>query len=117
MLTDELRYKLLKALEQNPNLSQRQLSKELGISLGKVNFCVNALLDVGLLKAQNFKSSQNKLAYAYILTPKGIEEKAAVTTRFLHRKLKEYAEIEKEIELIEQELTVCKTSKVVAPSN
>ncbi|MBU2862993.1 MarR family EPS-associated transcriptional regulator [Reinekea forsetii] len=104
MLTDELRYKLLKALEQNPNLSQRQLSKELGISLGKVNYCINALLDVGVLKAQNFKSSQNKLAYAYVLTPKGLEEKAEVTTRFLHRKLKEYAEIEREIETIKAEL-------------
>lgn len=108
MLTDELRYKLLKALEQNPNLSQRQLSKELGISLGKVNFCVNALMDVGVLKAQNFKNSQNKLAYAYVLTPKGIEDKAEVTTRFLHRKLKEYAEIEREIETIRDELTAGK---------
>jgi len=110
MLTDELRYKLLKALEQNPNLSQRQLSKELGISLGKVNFCVNALLDVGVLKAQNFKNNQNKLAYAYILTPKGIEEKTAVTTRFLHRKLKEYAEIEQEIEIAQIELKTLASS-------
>lgn len=61
-------------------------------------------MDVGVLKAQNFKNSQNKLAYAYVLTPKGIEDKAEVTTRFLHRKLKEYAEIEREIELIRKEL-------------
>ena len=104
MLTDELRYKLLKALEQNPNLSQRAIAKELGISLGKVNFCLNALLDVGWVKVQNFKNSDNKLKYAYVLTPQGIEEKAKVTSRFLHNKLKEYAELESEIEDIRKEL-------------
>jgi len=104
MLNDELRYKLLRALEQNPNLTQRQMSKALGISLGKVNFCIKASLAIGLIKAENFKNSKNKLGYAYILTSKGIEEKSAVTTRFLHRKLQEYAEIEKEIKLMKLEL-------------
>ena len=111
MLTDELRYQLLKALEHNPNLSQRQLAKELGISLGKVNYCMNALLDVGLIKVNNFKNNQNKLSYAYLLTPNGIEEKANVTTRFLHNKLKEYAELEATIEDIRKELQAQQSSK------
>ena len=114
MLTDELRYKLLKALEQNPNLSQRAMAKELGISLGKVNFCLNALLDVGWVKAQNFKNSDNKLRYAYVLTPKGIEEKSNVTVRFLQRKLEEYADIELEINQIRKELNDAKISEVLS---
>ena len=105
MLTDELRYKLLRALEKNPNMSQRAIAKELGISLGKVNFCINALLEVGLIKAKNFKNSQNKIGYAYVLTPQGIEEKSNVTVRFLQRKLEEHAEIEAEINQIRKELS------------
>ena len=104
MLTDELRYRLLKALEYNPNLSQRAIAKELSISLGKVNFCLNALLDLGWVNALNFKNSDNRLKYAYVLTPQCIEEKANVTTRFLHHKLKEYAELEATIEDIRKEL-------------
>ena len=113
MLTDELRYKLLKALEQNPKLSQRALAKELGISLGKVNYCVNALLEVGWIKANNFKNSQNKLRYIYLLTPKGIEGKATVMSRFLERKLQECSEIETEIKQLKAEIRkaerFCKT--------
>ncbi|MDX1353185.1 MAG: MarR family EPS-associated transcriptional regulator [Thiomicrorhabdus sp.] len=105
MLTDELRYKLLRALEKNPNMSQRAIAKELGISLGKVNFCINALLEVGLIKAKNFKNNQNKIGYAYVLTPQGIEEKSNVTVRFLQRKLEEHAEIEAEINQIRKELS------------
>lgn len=104
MLTDELRYKLLQQLEKNPQMSQRDMAKALGISLGKVNFCVNALLEVGWLKAKNFKNNQNKLGYAYILTPKGIEEKSRVTSRFLKRKLEEYEELSAEIEEIKRQL-------------
>ena len=113
MLNDELRYKLLKALEQNPNLTQREMAKALGISLGKVNFCIKALLEVGLIKAENFKNSKNKLGYAYILTSKGVEEKASATTRFLHRKLREYAAIEKEIELVRSELEIVDFTKAI----
>ena len=104
MLTDELRYKLLKALEQNPNLSQRALAKELGISLGKVNYCINALLEVGWIKARNFKNSQNKLGYAYLLTPTGIEEKVNVTRRFLQAKIDEYVILDSEIRTMRAEL-------------
>ena len=97
MINDELRYKILRAMEQNPNQTQREMAKALGISLGKVNFCIKALLEVGLIKAENFKNNKNKLGYAYILTPKGLEEKKSVTARFLRGKLHEYAVIEREI--------------------
>lgn len=96
-LNDELRYKLLKALEANPNASQRELSKAIGVSLGKTNFCIKALLDVGWIKANNFRNSQNKLAYSYLLTPKGVEEKLAVTKRFLKAKVAEHIALEVEI--------------------
>lgn len=102
-MTDELRYKLLKALEANPNASQRELSNALGISLGKTNFCIKALLDIGWIKANNFKNSQNKLAYRYLLTPRGVEEKLVITKRFLKNKLNEYEALELEIEALRQE--------------
>src|SRR5690554_3859687 len=106
MLTDEYRYKVLKLLAENPNLSQRDLARELGISLGKVNYCIQALIEKGMVKAGNFKSSQNKQAYAYLLTPKGIEDKAKVTARFLNRKLAEYETLQAEIECLREEVLV-----------
>jgi len=104
VLEDELRYKLLKALEQDPNLSQREMAKVLGVSLGKANFCINALVEVGWVKAKNFKNSTNKLRYAYVLTPKGIDEKSAVTKRFLQRKIAEYEDLQQEIHQIKADL-------------
>src|SRR4051812_39972089 len=104
MLDDSTRYRLLKLLQTNPELSQRQLAHELGVSLGKVNFCLRALLDKGLVKVRNFRDSHNKLAYAYYLTPKGAEEKVRATTQFLKRKMKEYEEIEREIEQLKREV-------------
>ncbi len=104
MLSDDLRYKLLKRLEENPNLSQRELARELNISLGKVNYCLKALLDKGWLKMGNFKKNPNKLGYAYILTPSGLEEKANVTSRFLKRKLQEHEELTQEIEQLRKEV-------------
>lgn len=106
MLTDEYRYKVLKLLAENPHLSQRELARELGISLGKVNYCVQALIEKGMVKASNFKNSQNKPAYAYLLTPKGMEDKAKVTARFLNRKLAEYEALQAEIELLRKEILV-----------
>ena len=103
MLTDEYRYKILKLVEANPEISQRELAEALGVSLGKTNFCLKALIKVGMLKAINFKNNKNKLAYMYLLTPKGIEEKAVITTRFLKRKLQEFHALEKEINLLRQE--------------
>jgi EPS-associated MarR family transcriptional regulator len=103
MLTDEYRYKILKILEANPEISQRDLARELNISLGRVNFCLKALIEKGLLKATNFKNSHNKLAYMYLLTPSGIEEKSAITARFLKIKMQEYAALEAEIEQLRHE--------------
>lgn|SRR5690606_4310386 len=106
MLTDEYSYKVLKLLAENPLLSQRDLARELGISLGKVNYCIQALIEKGMVKAGNFEDSPKKQAYAYLLTPKGIEDKAKVTARFLNRKLAEYEELQAEIERLRKEILV-----------
>ena len=103
MLTDEYRYKILKILETNPEISQRDLARKLDVSLGRANFCLKALIEKGLLKATNFKNSQNKLAYMYLLTPSGIEEKSAMTAQFLKIKMQEYADLEDEIEQLRRE--------------
>lgn len=97
MLSDEYRYKLLKHLESNPEVSQRELAGELGISLGRVNFCIQALVEKGLVKANNFRNSKNKKGYAYFLTPRGIEEKARITVQFLKIKISEHEALKKEI--------------------
>jgi EPS-associated MarR family transcriptional regulator len=103
MLTDEYRYKLLRLLEANPQTSQRDLAQALGISVGRVNYCLNALIEKGHLKAQNFKNNKNKRAYMYYLTPRGFEEKARVTVRFFRQKLMEYEALSREIEDLRHE--------------
>jgi EPS-associated MarR family transcriptional regulator len=103
MLTDEYRYKIFKLVEANPEISQRELARELGISLGKVNYCLKALIEKGLLKAGNFRNSKNKMAYVYKLTPKGIEEKTNVTVRFFKQKMTEYEALKSEIEFLRHE--------------
>jgi EPS-associated MarR family transcriptional regulator len=104
MLTDEVRYKLLKLLKPNPELSQREVARELGISLGKVNYCLQALVEKGWIKVANFKNSKNKSAYMYLLTPRGIEEKARVTAEFLRYKLQEHRALTAEIDQIRDEV-------------
>lgn len=103
MLTDEYRYRILKLLEADPHASQRKIADELGISLGRVNFCLQALIEKGLVKANNFVNSANKRAYLYLLTPKGIEERAIVTARFLKRKMDEYELLKRELEELQRE--------------
>ena len=103
MLDETTHYGLLKTLEENPSLSQRDLAKRLGISLGKVNFCLNALVAKGSLKINNFRNNENKLAYAYLLTPRGVEEKARITVGFLKNKMQEYEQLRKEIEELKRE--------------
>jgi EPS-associated MarR family transcriptional regulator len=103
MLSEEVRYKLLRLLEPNPSLSQREVARELGISLGKVNYCLRALMDRGLIKVANFKNSKNKSAYKYLLTPRGLEEKARVTRLFLRMRMEEYEALRQEIEQIRHE--------------
>jgi EPS-associated MarR family transcriptional regulator len=104
MLTDEYRYKILKILEVNPEISQRDLARELDISLGRANFCLKALIEKGLLKATNFRNSHNKLAYMYLLTPSGIEAKSAITAQFLKIKMQEYANLQAEIQELRREV-------------
>ena len=104
MLTDEYRAKILRILEEAPGTSQRELARELGISLGKVNYCLQALIEKGFVKARNFRNSSNKKAYMYYLTPKGIEHKARVTARFFARKLAEYETLTQEIESLRAEV-------------
>ncbi|HYD57332.1 MAG TPA: MarR family EPS-associated transcriptional regulator [Burkholderiales bacterium] len=104
MLDEETRFRLLRLLQDHPELSQRQLALELGISVGKVNYSMRALLERGLVKVRNFRDSQNKLAYAYYLTPKGAEERVRATAQFLKRKMKEYEQIRDEIEELKREV-------------
>lgn len=101
---DSLTYKLLKNLEDGPQLSQRARSESLGISLGKVNYCLQALITKGWVKFKNFQQSDNKSGYVYILTPQGLEEKSKVTARFLNRKMAEYEQLQQEIEALKQEI-------------
>lgn len=105
MLTDEYRYKILKLVDSNPEISQREIAKQLGISLGKANFCLKALIEVGMVKASNFRNSKNKLAYMYLLTPSGIETKSAITLRFLKHKVEEHDALLKEIEELRKEVS------------
>ena len=101
---EEAHYKLLRLIEAKPDLSQRELAREMGVSLGKVNYCVNALIEKGLVKARNFRNSKNKLAYAYLLTPRGVEQKAAITAHFLKRKIAEYESLRSEIVELRREV-------------
>ena len=102
-MKDEIAYKLLKLIEAEPHLSQREIAEKMGVSLGKTNYCLKALIDKGFIKLQNFYNNKRKSAYIYLLTPQGIEEKAAVTYRFLQRKINEYESIKKEIESLKVE--------------
>lgn len=94
----------MRLVEANPDITQRQLARELGISLGGVNYCMNALIEKGLVKMERFRASENKLAYAYALTPKGMSEKARLTRGFLQRKMEEYERLREEIESVREEL-------------
>lgn len=102
-IDDETRYRLLRALAANPELSQRDLAQHFGISVGKVNYCLKALLEKGYVKAVNFKNSKHKSAYLYQLTPAGIAAKSHATVLFLQRKQEEYELLKREIELLMEE--------------
>ncbi len=102
-LNENTRFTVLRLLQANPQMTQRDLAQALGVSLGKTNYCLKALLDKGLLKLHNFQSSQRKLAYAYLLTPSGIAEKTALTGRFLQRKMHEFEALKAEIESLQSE--------------
>ena len=100
----ELRLRVLRALEANPELSQRQLAAELAVSLGGVNYALRALIERGFVKADNFRKSGNKVAYLYVLTPRGVAEKVLLATAFLGRKLEEFEVLRQEIEALKGEV-------------
>ena len=99
----EIHLKILKHIESNPQISQRQLAQELGVSVGKINYCVQALITKGWVKAGNFKRSANKMSYLYLLTPAGIDEKTKLTASFLKRKIAEHEIITIEIEQLKRD--------------
>ena len=103
MLTDEYRYRILKLLESNPTASQRDIARELGVSLGRVNFCLQALVEKGLIKVNNFRKNESKRVYLYYLTPRGVQEKTKVTVRFLKAKLGEYESLKREVAQLQRE--------------
>lgn len=103
-MQDADNYKILKLIEQNPEISQRELARQMGISLGKTNYCLKALINVGIIKAKNFQHSNNKTGYLYKLTPAGVEEKLKITKRFLASKIEEFETIQKEIEELRTEV-------------
>ncbi len=111
MDNDELRLKTLRLIEVNPSISQRQMARQLGVSLGGINYCLKALAEIGWIKVGNFAKSSHKLGYIYLLTPRGIKEKARITANFLEKKRKEYDALRCEIDLLEVELAKVVDSK------
>ena len=105
---EEIQFEVLRRLHQTPQVSQRALAKNLGVGLGTINFCFQALVEKGLVKMQNFSQSTNKLCYAYLLTPAGLAEKSKLTAEFLRRKVVEYEKLQAEIEALRSELIVSK---------
>ncbi len=117
MLSEEDRFKLFRLIESNPRMSQRDVAQALGISLGKVNYCINAFVTRGWVKASNFKNSKNKAAYMYLLTPRGIEEKARVTMRFLQARIREYESLKEEIQALRAEAERQAANKIMNPGS
>lgn len=103
-MDDEVRLSILRLLDERPNVSQRELARELGLSLGKTNYCLRALIEKGWVKARNFRNNQNKLAYAYVLTPAGLRAKATATLNFLERKQREFERLQAEIARLRSEV-------------
>ncbi len=101
-LKEDTRFRVLTLLESKPDLNQREMAKALGVSLGGVNYCLRALVDKGLVKMHNFQENENKLGYAYLLTPSGMAEKLALTANFLQRKQQEYTALKAEIEALQK---------------
>ena len=101
---EDTNFRVMRILQDNPDITQRELAEQLGISVGGLNYCLKALMDKGFVKMQNFSSSKNKFKYVYLLTPQGIVERMALTDRFLKRKMTEYEALKSEIELLQQEV-------------
>ena len=116
IVKDDTHFWVLKLMQDNPGMTQRALAKELGISLGGANYCLQALVEKGWLKIKNFSQSKNKMGYAYILTPVGVTEKAALTGRFLKRKMQEYEDLKAEIEALQRDVKPAESAKNKAAS-
>jgi len=101
---EDTKFRVMRLLEENPDLTQRELAERLGISVGGLNYCLKALMEKGLVKMRNFAHSKNKFGYIYMLTPSGMAEKAAITQRFLQRKMEEYESLKAEIDALRQDL-------------
>jgi EPS-associated MarR family transcriptional regulator len=104
-LQEDTYFRVMRLLEENPDLTQRELAEKLGISVGGLNYCLKALMEKGLVKMKNFANSKNKFGYVYVLTPTGMAEKAAITQRFLKRKMEEYEALKKEIVALRTEIS------------
>ena len=102
-IQEDTYFRVLRILQENPDLTQRELAEKLGVSVGGLNYCLKALMDKGWVKMQNFQNSKNKFKYVYLLTPQGIAERVALTSRFLDRKMQEYEALKAEIESLRQD--------------
>ncbi len=105
-LQEDTYFRVMRILQENPDLNQRELAEKLGISVGGLNYCLKALMEKGLVKMKNFAKSKNKFGYVYVLTPSGVAEKAAITHRFLQRKMDEYEALKAEIATLKSEVSV-----------
>ena len=103
-LQEDTHFRVLRLLQENPEMSQRELAAAVGVSVGGMHYVLNSLIDKGLVKLGNFTAAEDKRRYAYVLTPRGIKEKSLITGRFLRRKLAEYEALKAEIELLQDEL-------------
>ncbi len=104
-------FRIMRILQENPDLTQRELAEKLGISVGGLNYCLNALIDKGLVKMQNFSRSKNKFGYIYLLTPKGISEKITLTSKFLEQRQAEYEALKAEIESLKAQSDISETNQ------
>ena len=111
MNKDQVHFDLLRKFEVNPEYTQRELSKEMGVSLGKVNYCINKLIEKGWIKLTNFSRNKNKMGYVYLLTSKGIEQRARLTYKFLTIKMKEYEILKEEITSLKKDTEQLKSSQ------
>ena len=103
-IQEDTYFRVMRILQENPDLTQRELAEKLGVSVGGLNYCLNALMDKGWVKMQNFQNSKNKFKYVYLLTPQGIAERVALTSSFLDRKMQEYEALKAEIESLHQDV-------------
>ena len=112
-LQEDTNFRLMQLLNDNPHVSQREMAKALGLSFGGINYCLNALIEKGLVKIHNFNQNQNKFGYTYLLTPSGISEKALLTGSFLKRKLQEYEALKAEIKALKFKINTDREHKSI----